>query len=129
MPYSVRWRGQRRVLQQYFSPQAIEMYQPIQQQQVHISRQDLLSAPDHFVKSLRKYEYGFPITLAKYTYRAPLDLLRRYPWKAADGESTLVYDVELLEKFKISAHAIADMGDSGGPIIDLIPLCKCSRLA
>lgn len=46
MPYSVRWRGQRRVLQQYFSPQAIEMYQSIQQQQVHISLQDLLSAPD-----------------------------------------------------------------------------------
>lgn len=65
------------------------MYQPIQQQQVHVFLQDLLLAPDHFVGSLRKYEYEFPKTLAKLTDR-PFRLVATISLKAAYGESTLV---------------------------------------
>lgn len=48
--------------------------------------------------------------------------------KAAYGDSVLTYESDLLKRFVQAAHAISEVGNSSGAIIDLIPICK-SNLA
>ena len=44
--------------------------------------------------------------------------------KVVYGDSVISSDDKLLDKFKKVAHMIAEVGDAGGTVIDLFPICE-----
>ena len=54
MPYGLWWRRHRRLFHEYFYPNAVTKYQPIQKQEVHAFLRRLLVTPDNFLHHIRQ---------------------------------------------------------------------------
>ena len=54
MPYGPWWRRHRRLFHEYFHPNAVTKYQPIQRQEVQAFLRRLLDTPDDFLHHIRQ---------------------------------------------------------------------------
>ena len=54
MPYGQWWRRHRRLLHEYFYPNAVTKYQPTQRQEVRVFLHRLLVTPDDFLHHIRQ---------------------------------------------------------------------------
>lgn len=132
LPYAGRWRKQRRIMQQYFGPQAISLYRDIQEHEVHAFLQELLHSPQQFMassKRLGRFPSLFNVScfnlIVIFTNCHSIRLIATISMKTSYGNSVVSASshTDLLEMFVRVAEGISAVGDSGGTIIDLIPIC------
>lgn len=55
MPYGLPWRRRRKELHQFFHPNAVAQYQPLQQREAVKFLKKLLEKPDTFLHQVRQY--------------------------------------------------------------------------
>ena len=59
LPYGNKWRLHRRVLQQYFRPEASQGYLSVQKNKTHQLLRQLLDAPEHFAGHLKTWVWHY----------------------------------------------------------------------
>ena len=61
MPYGLPWRRRRREFHQFFHPNAVSQYQPLQQREAVKFLKKLLEKPDAFLNQVRQYVLALPM--------------------------------------------------------------------
>ncbi len=61
MPYGLPWRRRRKELHQFFHPNAVSQYQPLQRREAVKFLNKLIEKPDTFLHQVRQYVPSFPL--------------------------------------------------------------------
>lgn len=125
LPYGERWRRQRRLMQRYFDPQAVNTFRSQQESEVKRLLKRLLANPQDFQRSVKRYEL---YVLHRVHFVFDADVLFRLAsgviMKVAYGHTVSAELDPLLEKFERAGNMIAEAGESGGNIFDFFPPCQ-----